>query len=231
MLKTLFTIDGIPVDKLKSGSEKKVVLVCDLCGKETITLWHNYIQYQRKNGWTGNSKCQPCAARNTGIRMKGKRNPRILSRNTRTGSASQNWKGGKYIDLHGYVMVLVRHGKRLEGESGWARYKKEHIVLIEEHLGRTLGKSEIVHHINGDKQDNRLENLWVSTHSEHRKAHISLIDIGFQLTQSGVITFDKELGVYIVADIKLRELLEHPEVDNQQPSLSGNALEGSETRG
>jgi hypothetical protein len=35
---------------------------------------------------------------------------------------------------------------------------------------------------------------------------------------------------YNVAHVKLRELLEHPEVGNQQPSLEGNLFEGSETR-
>lgn len=46
-----------------------------------------------------------------------------------------------------------------------------HRILMENHLGRTLGKEEIVHHINGNKQDNRIENLVVMTKSEHHKLH------------------------------------------------------------
>ena len=42
---------------------------------------------------------------------------------------------------------------------------------MEKILGRKLGHNEVVHHINGDKTDNRIENLQVLTRAEHSSIH------------------------------------------------------------
>ena len=46
-----------------------------------------------------------------------------------------------------------------------------HRYLYEQHLGRKLTRHEVVHHINGDITDNRIENLQLMTLSEHGKLH------------------------------------------------------------
>ena len=46
-----------------------------------------------------------------------------------------------------------------------------HRYLYEQHLGRKLTRYEVVHHINGDITDNRIENLQLMTLSEHGKLH------------------------------------------------------------
>ena len=46
-----------------------------------------------------------------------------------------------------------------------------HILLMEEILGRPLKENEVVHHINGDKRDNRPENLQVLDRGKHTSLH------------------------------------------------------------
>lgn len=43
---------------------------------------------------------------------------------------------------------------------------------MEQHLGRKLNRREHVHHLNGDKRDNRLENLELIPAGEHHRQHM-----------------------------------------------------------
>jgi hypothetical protein len=65
--------------------------------------------------------------------------------------------------------------------------KRLHRHVMESFLGRTLLPSELVHHINHDKHDNRIENLEVVTRSEHKKLHP---EIGVSTRLKKVYFFD-----------------------------------------
>jgi hypothetical protein len=48
---------------------------------------------------------------------------------------------------------------------------EEHRLLMEQAIGRFLTPDEIVHHVNGEKTDNRIENLVLTTRVEHARLH------------------------------------------------------------
>lgn len=59
-----------------------------------------------------------------------------------------------------------------------------------------LQPKEVVHHIDGNKQNNDIANLWLTVGDVHRNAHNSLQKIGFELFNLGIIVFDKVSGTY-----------------------------------
>lgn len=93
-----------------------------------------------------------------------------------TGPESAHWKGGKRLDKRGYVMVCVGKDHPMAAYGGYVR---EHRLVVAENIGRNLEPHEVVHHINGDKTDNRIGNLVLfSGQSEHRLHHLELAAIG-----------------------------------------------------
>lgn len=83
-------------------------------------------------------------------------------------SKNPHWKGGKNITTRGYVRVKNRQHSFCDANG----YVLEHRLIMEEHLERYLTPEEIVHHINGIKNDNRIENLQLcANESEHQKYH------------------------------------------------------------
>lgn len=78
----------------------------------------------------------------------------------RRGSKNPKWRGGRIV-RKGYVMIHAP-----EHPSKSSKYVAEHRLVMENHLGRYLKNNERVHHINGIKDDNRIENLelWETGH-------------------------------------------------------------------
>jgi hypothetical protein len=83
-----------------------------------------------------------------------------------SGENNPNYGGGKYVDDKGYVRILDQdHPFNIKG------YVYEHRAVLEKYLGRHVQPWETVHHINEIKSDNRLNNLFLCTHSEHSALH------------------------------------------------------------
>ena len=76
------------------------------------------------------------------------------------GEANPNYVRGYQLNSWGYKMV-THNGKKVY----------EHRLVMEQHLGRSLLPGEEVHHKDGNKLNNSIENLEILSMIEHKKKH------------------------------------------------------------
>jgi len=125
--------------EIKSAAElgyktnKRIWAVCEKCGrKRWVELTHGKPTY---------SICKSCTSRK------------------RVGPESANWKGGGSLKK-GYTRVsIIDIDEFFRPMAGKNNYVLEHRLIMAKHLKRCLLPWEVVHHINGNKHDNKLENL------------------------------------------------------------------------
>lgn len=98
-------------------------------------------------------RCLPCRNRFVSKQFAGASNP--------------NWKEGRVI-TKGYVYRRIKEGSPGKGKGGF--YRAEHILVWEAAHG-PLPKGSIIHHMNGDHSDNRLENLTAVSRRQHNFLH------------------------------------------------------------
>jgi hypothetical protein len=88
----------------------------------------------------------------------------------RSGNSSVLWKNGRHIDNAGYILLYSpNHSFKNAG-----KYVMEHRLVAEKVLKRYLTRKEVIHHIDGDKTNNNIDNLFLfSNTSEHIIFHKS----------------------------------------------------------
>ncbi len=131
------------------------------------------IKHGRELGYSGNShqyiwaECLDCKALRWVVLDRGKqrtiRCPKCNGR--RVGKL--NRRTGRSIHKQGYILIRVYPDNFFYPMAYGNGCVFEHRLVMAEHLGRCLHPSEIVHHKNDDKKDNRLENLVLTTRNHH----------------------------------------------------------------
>jgi len=101
---------------------------------------------------------------------------------TYIGTKSNRWKSGRISRRHGYFAIRVRPDNPYYPMVDHMGYVLEHRLVMAEHLGRCLDRSEIVHHCHTrfpvgsdeDRGDNRIENLKLVRHKDGHNAITAL---------------------------------------------------------
>lgn len=113
-------------------------------------------------------------------------------------------RGDGYITKQGYHLIF-------DGEQ----YVPAHRVPFPD-----LSPDMVVHHIDGDKLNNVLENLIPLTKQAHREAHGSLEQVAYQLIQAGLIEYDRSDNSYSLSS-SMRKLMELIPVNSGKPLTGG----------
>ena len=95
----------------------------------------------------------------TPIRVRG------FDKRFRKGEDHPNWGGGVTINTNGYRLIKVLDHPNAQG----GKWVPEHRLVMEKYLKRFLTKNEDVHHINGNRLDNRLKNLEILDRQSHMR--------------------------------------------------------------
>lgn len=114
------------------------------------TLLEHGVTYREISEMTGKSISALQHAKSRHLKNMPRQNQGVCRR-----ERCHNFKGGVYKDCMGYLV---------DSSTG----RRVHRILMEKHLGRALLEDELIHHLNGNPSDNRIENMVLTTRSEHK---------------------------------------------------------------
>jgi hypothetical protein len=110
------------------------------------------------------------------------------------GEQNSHWRGGRLPRPDGYVQVYLYESDFFYPMRSKNHYVMEHRLVMAKHLNRCLLPWETVHHINGIRNDNRLENLELFPAS-HKHTGITRMQSYIKQLEQRVKTLEKEHGV------------------------------------
>ena len=131
----------------RTGNHRFIWHACINCGKER---W-----VQIKHTKPESLRCRSCGAKVC----------------LQYGENSAQWRGGKNKTSSGYIQIWLSSQDFFFPMAHCDNYILEHRLVMAQYLGRCLQRWEVVHHKNGVKDDNRIENLELTLKGSHSLSH------------------------------------------------------------
>ena len=85
----------------------------------------------------------------------------------RRGEKCPSWKGGRKITPKGYAQLLIPDHHRADRNG----YVMEHIYVFEQATGIEVPENCVVHHLDGNRLNNKIDNLCLMTFGAHSTYH------------------------------------------------------------
>ena len=157
-------------------------ILCFICNKPCIQWKNNLTRNKRDNGTKPRRPtCTwECRRKLTG---DSEWNPLYISRDD----------DGWFLD--NYTGYMIRRYRPVKGKPRIKEFY--HRWVMEQHLGRKLTPEENVHHIDMDKLNNDISNLWLCSHLDHLNSHHSSKQLIPSLLKRGIIKFNINTGIYL----------------------------------
>lgn len=141
------------VGKVKTGKHFN----CQSCGKQLYVILSRF-----RKGHFCSKKCH------AKFQIGKHASPEtILKRKQWRLNKSPSWKGGRTKTPEGYILLKMPTHPFAKPTG----YIYEHRFVMEKRLGRYLKNEEHIHHVNGVKNDNRIDNLVILSNTEHKRLH------------------------------------------------------------